>query len=119
MGRIRNNVTFKEMYERQEEFQKKVLKSKNDNSNVPADNLDWFSYHVQAMVEELGEVMKADKRWKTHRNERYEKQEKLDELADVFITAMNISMHSGFSAEDVLNAIINKIEENENREKMI
>ena len=64
------------------------------------------------MVEELGEVMKADKRWKTHRNHRYEPDEKLDEIADVFITAMNISIHSGFTAEDIEKAISNKIKEN-------
>ena len=56
--------------------------------------------------------MKADKRWKTHRNHRYEPEEKLDEIADVFITAMNIAIHSGFSDEDIEEAISNKISEN-------
>ena len=39
------------------------------------------------MTEEMGEVLASDKRWKTHRKERYVREEKLDELADVFITA--------------------------------
>ena len=70
------------------------------------------------MVEEMGEVMKADKRWKTHRNFRYEKEEKLDEIADVFITAMNMAIHSGFTAEQMEEAISSKIKENYARLKI-
>ena len=91
-------------------FQEQVTGAK-----CPGDNLPQFSYHIQAMVEELGEVMKADKRWKTHRNHRYEPEEKLDEIADVFITAMNIAIHSGFTAETIELAIASKIKENYER----
>lgn len=98
---------FKTSFGNQIDFQRLVT-----GANCPGDNLNQFSYHVQAMVEELGEVMKADKRWKTHRNERYEPEEKLDEISDVFITAMNIAIHSGFSAEDIEKAIANKISNN-------
>ena len=80
----------------------------------PTDNPVWFQYHVTAMSEELGEILKADKRWKTHRNERYEPSEKLDELADIFITAMNIAIYSGFSHDQVSSSIINKIKTNTN-----
>lgn len=104
------NNSFKSSYDNQIDFQENITRVK-----CPGDNLKQFSYHIQAMVEELGEVMKADKRWKTHRNERYEKEEKLDEIADVFITAMNIAIHSGFNAEDIEKAISNKIEENYKR----
>lgn len=102
--------SFHECYFRQLGFQAYVTGVK-----CPGDNIEQFSYHVQAMVEELGEVMKADKRWKTHRNTRYEPAEKLDELADVFITAMNMAIHSGFTAQDVEGAIWNKISENYER----
>lgn len=101
---------FNESYHKQAHFQKVITGAK-----CPGDNLSEFSYHIQAMVEELGEVMKADKRWKTHRNSRYEPAEKLDEIADVFITAMNIAIHSGFEAETIELAIANKIEENYKR----
>lgn len=100
-------TNFNSSYVRQSLFQMSVT-----GANCPGDNLEHFSYHVQAMVEELGEVMKADKRWKTHRNERYEPAEKLDEIADVFITAMNIAIHSGFTANDIEEAISNKISNN-------
>lgn len=107
-----NKSSFKSSYLRQVEFQRKVTGAK-----CPGDNLPHFSYHVQAMVEEMGEVMKADKRWKTFRNTRYDKGEKLDELADVFITAINMAIHSGFSVDDVESAIENKITENYERLK--
>ena len=103
-----NGMTnFKSSFKKQSRFQFAVT-----GVPCPGDNLEQFCYHINAMVEELGEVMKADKRWKTHRNARYEREEKLDEIADVFITAMNISIHSGFSAEDIENAIESKIKEN-------
>ena len=63
-----------------ENITKKKDEEKKEDVKVPSDNVDWFSYHIQAMVEELGEVMKADKRWKAHRNDRYMPKEKLDEL---------------------------------------
>ena len=103
---------FRNSYDNQIHFQENIT-----GATCPGDNLQQFSYHIQAMVEELGEVMKADKRWKTHRNERYVREEKLDEIADVFITAMNIAIHSGFTANDVEQAIAHKIEENYERLK--
>lgn len=102
--------SFNEAYGNQVHFQEVITGVK-----CPGDNLTQFSYHIQAMVEELGEVMKADKRWKTHRNHRYEPEEKLDEIADVFITAMNIAIHSGFTAEEIEKAIATKINENYER----
>ena len=105
-----NDNWFKASYDNQIHFQEAITGAK-----CPGDNLQQFSYHIQAMVEELGEVMKADKRWKTHRNHRYEPAEKLDEIADVFITAMNIAIHSGFTADEMEEAISNKIKENYER----
>lgn len=107
IGKTNLATSFLNSYNSQVRFQKEVT-----GAQCPSDNLGEFSYHIQAMVEELGEVMKADKRWKTHRNNRYEPKEKLDEIADVFITAMNISIHSGFTAVEIEEAIANKINEN-------
>ena len=102
-----SNFNFEKLFQRQVEFQETVTGAK-----CPGDHLNQFSYHVQAMVEEMGEVMKADKRWKTHRNTRYVPEEKLDELADVFITAMNLAIHSGFSYDDIAREICLKIGDN-------
>lgn len=115
-GKTKNKQDFYELFSKQVEFQQNILKQKTGEEVVlPMDSVDWFSYHMQAMVEELGEVLKADKRWKTHRNSRYEKEEKLDELADVFITAMNLCIYSDFDYDDISEAISKKIEENNKR----
>lgn len=79
---------------------------------LPVDSTKWFSYHMNAMTEEMGEVLKADKRWKTHRNEKYDRCEKLDEIADVFITAMNIAIFSNYTAEELEEAIAGKVKQN-------
>lgn len=72
---------------------------------IPQDIPSLASYHVQQLVSEIGEVLEADKRWKNFRNDKYDRDAKLDEVADCFIVLMNIAMFSGFSADDVANAI--------------
>lgn len=98
------------MFEKQKTFQEHVT-----GLQCPVDDVSWYKYHMLALIEEAGEVLKADKRWKTHRNTRYEPDEKLDEIADVFITAINVSLFSGFDGNEIFNAVIRKIQENENR----
>lgn len=99
--------SFSSLYDAQRAFQSKVT-----GLDVPHDSVDWFTYHITAMQEEMGEVLKADKRWKTHRNHAYDPENKLEELADVFITAMNMAMFSGFTSDQLENAVFNKIAEN-------
>lgn len=82
------------------------------SSELPCEHGKAYEYHIKAMVEEMGELMKADKRWKTHRNAYYDRENKLEELADIFITSMNLSIFSGFTAQEISDAIIAKISEN-------
>jgi NTP pyrophosphatase (non-canonical NTP hydrolase) len=100
-------VPLQTLFDIQKIYQKQVT-----GKDTPIDDLQNYSYHVQAMVEELGELMKADKRWKTHRNVAYDPQNKLEEIADCFITLINISLYSGFSCTQVGQAIFQKIREN-------
>lgn len=113
-GKMKSN--FVKLYNKQIDFQQMILVEKAKEGKpyfvLPQDDIDWFTYHMRAMVEELGEVTKADKRWKTHRNENFNQEEKVDELADVFITAMNLAIYSGLSGQDVYDAIKRKIKEN-------
>jgi len=95
------------LFEKQAEFQKLVT-----GETLPKDDVKWFSYHMQAITEELGEVLKSDKRWKTHRNVHYDPENKLVELADVFISCINMALFSGFDARVLYNAIETKIAEN-------
>ena len=101
-----SNASFGDLFDLQAKFQERVT------GQLPCDSPANFEYHITAMVEELGEVLKADKRWKTHRNTTFIPDEKLDELSDVFITVMNLCMWSGFDAEDILDAVKNKINQN-------
>ena len=115
-------MDFKKVYEKQGENQREMLKlgmydehcsesTYKDRYNVelPIDDVRLASYHIQQLMSEVGELLDADKRWKNFRNEKYDKDAKLDELVDCYIELFNISMFSGFSAEDVYNAILKKL----------
>lgn len=104
---------FNKLFDRQVQLQSTMVdKGMYDGIDpflvIPQDVPELSSYHVQQLVSEIGEVLEADKRWKNFRNERYDKEAKLDELADCFIVLMNIAMFSGFSASDIYDAIIRK-----------
>ena len=112
MRKMKNGKSpFEQLFAMQQRYQHKVTSIEK----LPSDHVEWFQYHMTAMMEELGEVLKADKRWKTHRNVTYNTTEKLDELADVFISAINLAMFSGFTYEDMEAAIYSKIIENEGK----
>ena len=79
-------------------------------SDFPLDSPSLASYHIQQLVSEIGEVLEADKRWKNFRNDKYDRDAKLDELADCMIVLMNIIMFSGFTADEAYDAIKTKIQ---------
>ncbi len=113
--KMKNGDKFIEIYEKQVEFQKIIIdkfQSHISDGNIPADNPTLFQYHMTGIVEELGELLKADKRWKTHRNDTFDKENKIEELSDCFIILMNIAIHSGYEAADILSVIENKISSN-------
>lgn len=78
--------------------------------SLPYDSVQLCSYHVQQLMSEIGEVLDADKRWKNFRNEKYDPDAKLDEIADCMIVLMNIAIFSGFNATDVMSAINTKLD---------
>lgn len=80
-------------------------------NDLPNDDIRLMSYHVMQLMSEIGELLDSDKRWKNFRNEKFEKSEKLKELADCFIVLMNVTMFSGFSAREIVQAIADKIVE--------
>ena len=108
--------TFEEMFNEQMKNQKKLIRNGSYDrfanmisDELPRDDTGLFSYHIQQLMSEIGEVLEADKRWKNFRNARYDKDKKLDELADCMIVLMNIVMFSGFSAEDILKQVEHKL----------
>lgn len=106
MTRMEMTGKFERLFRQQAGFQSQV------EQQLPHDCPKRFQYHMTALQEEMGEVLKADKRWKTHRNTTHDPEEKMDELADCWISLMNITMWSGIDARDMLNGIETKIAEN-------
>lgn len=78
---------------------------------IPVDDVKLMSYHVQQLISEIGEVLDADKRWKNFRNQKYNSDAKLEEIADCFIVMMNIAMFSGLDGSEVVDAIEKKLNE--------
>ena len=85
-----------------------IFKSESTHS-IPVDDVKLMSYHIQQLMSEIGEVLDADKRWKNFRNQKYDKNAKLEEIADCFIVMMNIVMFSGFDGAQLTEAIKEKI----------
>ena len=118
MSNIDTQNKFVDLFFLQRLNQKKMLnkgmydmfKQADDCKNLPIDVPQLASYHIQQLMSEIGEVLDADKRWKNFRNEKYDKNNKAEELADCFIVLMNICMFSGLSGEDMEKAIVNKIQ---------
>ena len=106
------NGKIENLFKKQIEFQNKIVKE-----DLPADSIEWSSYHILGLVEEVGELLRADKRWKTHRNEFYDRENKVIELADIFICLMNIAMFSNIGPEQFFEAVENKIKENSKKLK--
>lgn len=73
------------------------------------DDPEKFSQQIVQLVEELGELLQADKRWREYRGDKFNEVEKEKELADVFIVAMNLAIFSGVSYEKIVGAIKEKI----------
>lgn len=110
-----HRFSFCDLFELQEENQQKMLASgkyddfKSIGTNaVPVDDVKLMSYHIQQLMSEIGEVLEADKRWKNFRNRKYDKDAKLEEIADCFIVLMNVAMFSGFDGAELADAIAKK-----------
>lgn len=108
--------TFEEMFNEQIKNQQKLIRKGTYDRfaniidiDLPRDDIGLFSYHIQQLMSEIGEVLEADKRWKNFRNAKYDKDKKLDELADCMIVLMNITMFSGFTAEELMKQAEKKL----------
>ena len=100
-GKTTNAITLQQLFNTQLITQDKLIhkgvydRYKDEHTvAVPVDDVGLASYHVQQLMSEIGEVLDADKRWKSHRNDKYDKNAKLEELADCFVVLMNIAMFS-------------------------
>ena len=80
--------------------------------NLPNDSVEDFKYSVLGLVGELGEVLEADKRWKTVRNFKYDREQKLDELVDCMAFMINMILFSGINEEEFAEAFKEKFTRN-------
>lgn len=117
-GKTSNHFTLQYLFNRQMINQAKMFqdgmydKFKSEGTDtIPADDVKLMSYHIQQLMSEIGEVLDADKRWKNFRNQKYDENAKLEEIADCFIVLMNIAMFSGFDGNQLYDAIEKKINE--------
>lgn len=117
-GKTNNLPTLSDLFELQQMSQNAMLRNgmydgfKSAGTEcVPVDDAKLMSYHIQQLMSEIGEVLEADKRWKNFRNRKYDKEGKLEEIADCFIVLMNIAMFSDFSGDELTEAIVKKLGE--------
>lgn len=111
------SVSLMDLYENQKYFQNMVVKkfgynTRDNIESLPVDSVDVSSYHMQALMEEVGELVKSDKRWKNYRNNFYDKENKLEEVADCMICLLNICLFSGITCADLEEAIKSKFDGN-------
>jgi len=80
-----------------------------DIQALPEDNPVLFANSILLLMEEIGEVLKEDKRWKgLFRSNKYSPVNKLDEMTDMFIVMMNVMIFSGVSMVEMLEAVKKK-----------
>lgn len=89
---------------------KKAEEIRYSKNPFPIDDVDLYRYQMLQLMSELGEILEADKRWKNFRNNKYDKDAKVDEIADCFIVLLNIAMFSEMDADYLFNKIMEKIE---------
>lgn len=106
-------VSLNFLYRLQTRFQNEICNKIGYNGEkimeLPVDKPDIFQCQCLMLLEEIGELVKSDKRWKNFRNEKYDKTNKLEEIADCFIVLFNICLFSDFDCSEVEQAIMDKM----------
>lgn len=115
-GKTKDKLTLQDLFNKQKANQSKMLQDgmydifkSESTAAIPVDDVKLMSYHIQQLMSEIGEVLDADKRWKNFRNQKYDENAKLEEIADCFIVMMNIAMFSGFDGNQLVDAIDKKL----------
>lgn len=99
------------LYTIQKEFQQTL-----GFTNAPCDSAQLMSESLLGLIGEVGEVLQADQRWKKNgRNVKYDRENKVEEIADCFIYLLNACIYSDISSFEISNAIEKKIFKNVER----
>ncbi len=95
------------MFMCQRDLQKQLL-----GADLPGDRPDLISPYALGLVSEIGEVLQADKRWKsgmskTGGDEKYHNHEEvLGELTDCLLFFINLTMSCNISDEELFQSFI-------------
>lgn len=76
---------------------------------LPKDDVSLFSYHIQQLVSEIGELLQSDKRWKSFRRDLPDVENKKEEIADCLIVLLNIAIFSGIKCDELYDAVESKM----------
>ena len=105
-------MDIKQLFEKQIEFQQLL------GFNPPFDSPELFSHHLLGLITEVGEIAQADKRWKKNgRNKFYDRENKIEEIADAFIFLINVCLYSDISSDEFIKEVEKKIDINISRYK--
>lgn len=114
INEVKNKIecpTLGTLYIIQKEFQQTL-----GFTNVPCDSAQLMSESLLGLISEVGEVLQADQRWKKNgRNVKYDRENKVEEIADCFIFLLNACIYSDISSFEISNAIERKILKNTER----
>ena len=93
---------------------KNIQHVKNNGDMLPKDDPVKAFVMLSALVVEVGETLQEDKRWKSlvgdtrvHINN---KENKIEELADVFIYLINAVLYSNVDADEFVEIVLAKME---------
>lgn len=110
----KNVDTLKIMFESQASLQKKAL-----GLELPLDEPKQFYLHATACSIELGEAIQEDNRWKkmmgSRREQKLNREAKLEELVDAQCFLINSILYSGYTFEEFVEAYKNKNKINNER----
>lgn len=118
LGSLEAIMDFKDIYNEQIKFQNRVKQTYDfEVDELPDDIVQGFSYNIQHLISEIGEVLEADKRWKSMRKSKYDRKAKIQEICDCFIVLMNVAIYSGIDPQELETELLYKLAVNRTRLK--
>lgn len=101
------------IFERQKELQLKLYNLTDEQ----LEDVAKMYYSATAMMVEVGELLQSDTRWKkvvtgSPRPTKFNREEFLEEYADVMLYLLNVAIFNGLSYYDIIQTVTRKQEKN-------
>jgi len=109
----RPNDTLGTLFELQKVFQRRVY-----GVDLPCELPEKLPMQVTALIAEIGEILELNQKWKSWKKNpaEYNRKEMLFEIVDAFHFLINIALFSGFDADKIFDAFLNKNKINHERQ---